>query len=96
MSDSFFGGIILFMVAALLVIGFGLGALVSSDASRHLLENQGFTSIQLEQKHIFVVELRGCSDEDNARFDYSAINPRGKRVNVQVCDGIIKGATIRG
>jgi hypothetical protein len=87
-----FGGAILFFV----LITLALGALVHPSASTRLLVNEGFTNVRLQEKHIWFVQLRGCSDEDSARFDYTAINPRGQNVRIQVCDGVIKGATVRG
>lgn len=87
-----FAGFVAFIVLATLACG----ALVHPSASTRLLVNEGFTHVRLQEKHIWFIQLRGCSDEDSARFDYTAVNPRGQNVRIQVCDGVIKGATVRG
>lgn len=97
MSEGhFITGLIVVGVIFIIGLTFAFGALVGPGDSEHLLQTQGFTNIHLQAKHIWLVELRGCSDSDNVRFDFTATNPLGQQVSVHVCDGILKGATVRG
>jgi hypothetical protein len=87
------------VVAGLITFYFAislLGLLVGSGSSVRLLENQGFTHIEQVDRHIFAVGLRGCAEQDSVRYDFVATNPLGRRVHINVCDGFLKGATVRG
>jgi hypothetical protein len=85
----------LFFAVAVLLEG-GCGASISPNDSRHLLEKEGFTNVKQVDRHVFFVSLQGCGQQDAVRFDFEATNPLGKRVRINVCDGVMKGATVRG
>ena len=75
------------------VAAFGAVELVglSDEAgARKVLDNQGWTPVKHEG-HVFF----GCGKGDLWRDEFVAKNPAGKEVEVIVCQGIFKGATIR-
>jgi hypothetical protein len=41
------------------------------------------------------VGVRGCGEEDLAKYEFEATSFRGEDVGVIVCKGIFKNATIR-
>lgn len=71
------------------------GTLIDEDVAVHALETQGFTGVKVIDKAWFAVGLRGCDKNDSVRFTASATNPAGKEVQLYVCGGIFKGATVR-
>lgn len=72
------------------------GCIVNQDEAVKALETQGFSQVQILDKGVLFVGLRGCSSHDAAKFEAKAINPIGKEVQVFVCTGWpFKGATVR-
>lgn len=74
-----------------------LGALIllagcggDKNADRQLLQQQGYTNIQLNGWVPFV-----CGSEDNFSDSFTAISTNGTRINGTVCGGWFKGRTIR-
>lgn len=73
------------------------GSLASEDKAVSLLENQGFENVEIVERDVFFVSLKGCSEQDVALFTATGTNPIGKEVEVEVCVGWpFKGATMRG
>lgn len=64
-------------------------ACTNPDAAREILNNHGYTNIQIEGYDFF-----GCSKDDIYRTKFSASKGQGK-VNGVVCGGLLKGSTIR-
>ena len=63
------------------------------ERSRRVLEDQGFTDIQIQP-----YSLRGhfsCSNDDRFRTPFIARSQNGKIVSGVVCSGIFKAATPR-
>lgn len=75
--------------------GVGAKLFVSSDRAVRALTDQGFSDVQITGDSWLFVGWQGCDSGDGIKWDATAINPAGKRVNVFVCSGIFKGATIR-
>jgi hypothetical protein len=71
------------------------GYLVSEDAAIRALQDQGFSEITITSKSVMTASMWGCSDSDDVRFTAKATSPAGKRVEVYVCSGFMKGSTIR-
>lgn len=72
------------------------GACVSDSDVTKAVEKQGYTDVKIKSKHIFTVEMRGCSGSDDAAYKITATNSQGKRVGLTVCAGWpFKGVTVR-
>ena len=87
-----------FIIVAAVVVFFGCvpGNFASEDTAERLLTTNGFTHIKLISQDPYFVGLKGCGKGDVAIFKFNAINPAGKTVTVDVCQGWpLKGATIR-
>jgi hypothetical protein len=87
-------------IIAVAVLFFGAamcrGAMADEAGAVEALETQGFSDVTITGHAYMLVGLRGCSEKDAARFDATATNPLGKRVDVQVCAGWpFKGHTVR-
>ena len=97
MSDNATGSIVILVVAIVFVflVG-GRGMLVDEQVAINTMEAQGFTDVEVISKAWFFVGLRGCGGDDAARFEVTATNSNGQRVDCLVCaDWPFKGATIR-
>ena len=62
----------------------------SEPDARRALESEGFTDIEITGYRWF-----GCGRDDQYQTGFSAINPRGKRIEGVVCSGWLKSAAIR-
>ena len=61
-----------------------------------VMKTQGFTEFTINDKDWLFVGLRGCQADEAAKFEVTATNPMGEKVNFLVCTGWpFKGATIR-
>jgi len=84
------------VVIILIFLSVGRGAFADQGVAVRALEAQGYSNIQIVDKAIFLVGMRGCDEKDAARFTAKATNPAGKPAEVYVCTGMIfKGGTIR-
>ncbi len=86
------------LIVTVILLGVSLPGLLLVDESTAVraLEIQGFSDVRITGRHWFLVGMRGCSDSDVVKFDATATNPRGDRVELFVCAGWpFKGATIR-
>jgi len=71
------------------------GVFASESQAVRALENAGYSDVKITDHHWVLVGLQGCG-ADAAKFDATAINPTGRKVDVYVCVGWpLKGATIR-
>lgn len=85
--------VIVFIVITgiLLAEGYFIDEKVAVDA----LHKQGFTDINITDKNWLFVGFQGCGEDDAVKFTATAKNPRNETVEIYVCTGWLKGATIR-
>lgn len=83
-----------FALAALATVG--CGSLTSQQKAERALTNLGFSNVRFDHRDVLFIEFKGCGQEDNALYYFTATNAVGKPVKVSVCEGVLKGATIRG
>ena len=96
MSDNAAGIIVIVIVIAFVALAGGRGMFVSEQVAIDTMETQGFTDVEVTGKAWLFVGLRGCGNDDAARFEVTATNSNGQRVDCLVCaDWPFKGATIR-
>lgn len=76
-------------VLALAVFLTGCGIFTEPDAAQKVLEDQGYTHIQITGYRWFT-----CG-EDTFSTGFKAVNPSGHAVSGVVCAGWMKGNTIR-
>jgi len=80
----------------LLVLGFFRGFLITEETAIKAFEVRGFSEVQIKDKDVFLLGLRGGEFTDAAIFEASAVNPVGKKVEVYICIGWpLKGAVLR-
>jgi len=83
-------------IIAMLFMLTACGMFVKEDKVTKAVEKQGYTNVQVLDKHIFFVNWRGCSKSDEAAFDVLATNALGQNVDLVVCAGWpFKGVTVR-
>lgn len=63
---------------------------VVPDSSRSILEEQGYTDVEITGVNLF-----SCSDDDMFRYNFTALNSNGKHIKGVVCSAPFKGYTIR-
>lgn len=86
--------VLFFLVIALALES--CGTLVPESEAVNALQTQGYADVKITHKGIYFMRLRGCGTGDAAKFDATATNARGQKVNVYVCVGWpFKGATVR-
>lgn len=85
--------VIVFIIIAgiLSTAGYFTDEKVAIDA----LHKQGFTDINITDKSWLFVGFQGCGEDDSVKFTAIAKNPRNETVEIYVCAGWFKGATIR-
>lgn len=77
----------------LIIICFAICAIcgcTDNNKASEILSEQGYTQIELTGYVPFV-----CSNDDIFSTGFKAKNPNGKYVTGTVCNGVLKGATIR-
>jgi major membrane immunogen (membrane-anchored lipoprotein) len=67
-----------------------LSACTSPDKAREVLTSNGYKNIEITGYKPFA-----CSDSDSFQTGFIATSPSGQKVKGTVCNGILKGATIR-
>lgn len=77
-------------ILLMLVLALCMSGCTDAPKATNLLKSQGYTQIQIEGYSFF-----GCSEEDYWRTEFNATSPNGQRVNGVVCEGILKGQTVR-
>lgn len=97
MKTFFTVGVLVLVFCALTAMAVAAcGSLASEQDATKLLQTQGFRHIQLKNRDVWFVGVKGCGREDVALFNFRAINPIGRNVTVSVCEGWpFKGATVR-
>lgn len=87
----------LYVVAVVLIpaLSGGCGALVDEGKAVRAAEDAGFANVEVLDKAVWLVGLRQCDQNDNARFTVRGVNPRNEVRTFYVCAGILKGGTIR-
>jgi hypothetical protein len=76
--------------APLVALIFTVGCGVNHVDARRALEAQGITNVQIGGYSFF-----GCSKDDGWRSTFTGIGANGKPINGVVCQGLLKGTTIR-
>lgn len=74
----------------------GVGSIRSDKPALHLARNLGFSHVRDAGRSIWLVELQGCGRDDIVIIHVAGVNPRGQHVTLDVCEGLLKGATARG
>lgn len=86
-------GVLIWLI--FLLITEPIGAFINPAVAARSLRIQGYTNVEIIDHSWLFVGFRGCGMDDSARFTAKAKNPAGKDVELYVCTGIFKGATIR-
>lgn len=73
-----------------LIALFALTACTDSNKTIRVLEDQGFTDIEITGYEPFA-----CSKDDDFATGFRAKSVTGKTVTGTVCSGFLKGATVR-
>lgn len=58
-------------------------------------EDMGFTDAEVTEVNRWYPGFQGCDEKDSIGFELNATNPNGDEVDLLVCKGLFKGATIR-
>lgn len=89
--------LLLFFIIAFLITTFSCvqGAFINKESAIRTLNAHGFSEIEIVDHAWFVVGMRGCDTKDTARFTANALNPRGEKIKVYVCFGLLKSGTLR-
>jgi hypothetical protein len=93
MGWNIFGLVVLLVV--LLLLSGTCGMMIDEKIIYEALETNGYSNIQIVDRQTYLVGCKG-GDNDDARFECTAVNPKGENVTVYVFAGwLFKGATIR-
>lgn len=66
-----------------------------SERGQEYLEQQGYTNVESTGTHMFFVGFQGCGESDSVKYSFEATAPNGDSVDMMVCKGLFKAATIR-
>ena len=72
--------VVLLVIVSCMFASFGRGALVDPQVAVRALETQGYSDVKIIDHVWFAVGVRGCGQEDAARFTAVAKNPAGNLV----------------
>ena len=78
-------------ILAIALIGIMCAGCSDADTARRALDNMGFTEIETFGYSFWA----GCSKDDTFVTKFRAKNVNGKMVTGVVCNGWLKGATVR-
>lgn len=94
---SWFGAAFFFalIIAGIVFLTSIIGALVSDDKAINAAKDAGYTNIEIVDKTIWFVALRGCGESDEVRFTVRGTNAIGEEREFYVCAGVFKGGTVR-
>ena len=85
--------------AGLLLLGRGCTAATEASYDAQDAEQTatdfGFTNPEVTETNRWLVGLQGCGEEDSIGFEIAAKNSNGDDVNLLICKGPLKGATLR-
>ena len=87
-------GVTIIVALVLWMVGVS-GCFVSEAKAVRALRASGFVDIKITNRSWFLLSLRGCGEGDSVRFTATATDPRGEKVDVYLCAGLLKGATVR-
>ena len=66
----------------------------TQDSADNAVRSHGFTDITTE--HSFVTGMLKCGEREGLfSYDFTAKNPKGQMVSGYVCQGPLKGSTVR-
>lgn len=82
------------MKRALFVCMLVLVGCTKPEKTRTLLEAQGLSDVKITGYRFFGCDS-GKGSDDNWHTGFEATGPTGKRVTGVVCEGLLKGATVR-
>lgn len=98
-SDNIDFAVYALAFTAIMGLNLGSGKVAESmyptEEAAHFLDESGYTDIDHIDTDIFLTGLRGCGKGDGVKHEFTATGLNGDSVEVLVCDGIMKGATIR-
>lgn len=85
------------IIAFIVIVGIisTAGYFVDEKVAIDALHKQGFTDVNITDKSWLFVDFQGCGEDDAVKFTATAKNPRNETVEIYVCAGWLKGATIR-
>lgn len=83
------------IVAIALFCSSCMGSCISEKGAVNAALALGMKDVHVISKNVMMPEFSGCSKSDDVAFKVEATNGMGQRVRFTVCEGIIKGATIR-
>lgn len=104
MPEKITSGIALFGTAITLggLVGgvtWGQGEIIkasySANDAKEYVKSNGYKDVKLEDIDTILVGARGCDQKDGASYEFSAEAPSGVEVDVLVCKGLLKSATLR-
>lgn len=92
------GGLAL-LAGTVTALTFGVGKTVDAnygeEKARDYVEQNGYTDVDHQETNIMFVGVQGCDSNDAAGYEFTAVSPNDTPVEVTVCKGIFKGATLR-
>lgn len=95
-GSIFVACLMLVLAASLFILVFGRGIFVGEDKAIRAAEIRGYSNVEVTDKNVFFVGLRGCDETDAVRFTVRAINPAGEEVEFIICSGwFLKDSTLR-
>ena len=77
-------------VVLIVVIMNILWGCTAPDKSTRILEEQGFTNVEITGYSLF-----SCGQDDTFSTGFRATNPAGRKIDGTVCCGVMKGCTVR-
>ena len=78
------------LYVALFIVSFGTVGCTREDSAERTLRQNGFTEIELTGYSVF-----SCSEDDTFRTGFRAKAVNGEIIEGTVCEGLLKGKTIR-
>ncbi len=96
MTDFVFDHIILAIALGFIFLYFlAVPLLYPEGRAASAVEKLGFTDVEVVDRDVLFIQITGCGEDDNVKFEVEATNPAGDRVKLDVCGGLFKGMTVR-
>lgn len=93
---AIYGGTLAFGIGAVWGQGVIADAMYGATRAEEFVEQQGYTDVQIDDKDMVLVGLRGCGKSDAVQYKFEATAPNGQEnVRIAVCKGLFKAATLR-
>ena len=91
------GGWVLYLIILIVIIVAeqGIAHIISERSAMRAAEAIGYTDVKVTDRHTFFPNFQGCGRDDMVKFDVTGIDPKGVTRKFFVCDGLLKGATVR-